>query len=178
MNQKEQTWECFCDESHYHMRREHLNRLERELDEAREEAKRVRGLTEHRFKKAKRGKWLNEFVASWRIGSIKQRINWKSLMMRLTVGRPNTRLSYEIDRWKTEYEIVASRLRGKKHPLDNGIVAEDEVIPLLTTERDEARKEAEEYRRLLSQLYIDINITHSGYARRELNEMFRYENMN
>ena len=43
--------------------------------------------------------------------------------------------------WKIEYEIVVARLRGKKHPNDNGIVAPDEIIPKLTRERDEAREE-------------------------------------
>ena len=46
----------------------------------------------------------------------------------------------DAEHWKTEYEIVADRLRGKKHERDNGIIAEDEIIPKLTRERDEARE--------------------------------------
>ena len=42
--------------------------------------------------------------------------------------------------WKTEYEIVVDRLRGRKHPRDNGIIADDEIIPKLERERDEARE--------------------------------------
>ena len=42
--------------------------------------------------------------------------------------------------WKTEHEIVVARLRGKKHPRDNGIVAGDEIIPKLTRQRDELRE--------------------------------------
>jgi len=47
----------------------------------------------------------------------------------------------DAEHWKTEYEIVEYRLRGKKHQRDNGIMAEDEIIPKLTRERDEAQKE-------------------------------------
>jgi len=46
----------------------------------------------------------------------------------------------DAEHWKTEYEIVEYRLRGKKHQRDNGIMAEDEIIPKLTRERDEARE--------------------------------------
>lgn len=44
----------------------------------------------------------------------------------------------ERDHWKTEYEIVEARLCGKKHPRDNGIFSEHEIIPKLERERDEA----------------------------------------
>jgi hypothetical protein len=47
----------------------------------------------------------------------------------------------DLQHWKTEYEIVVARLRGEKHPRDNGIIAPDEIIPKLTCERDEARGE-------------------------------------
>jgi len=30
--------------------------------------------------------------------------------------------------WKIEYEIVEARLCGKKHPRDNGIVSDDEIV--------------------------------------------------
>ena len=33
--------------------------------------------------------------------------------------------------WKAEYEIVEARLCGWKHPRDNGIIFEHEVIPRL-----------------------------------------------
>lgn len=42
------------------------------------------------------------------------------------------------EHWKIEYEIVEDRLRGKKHQRDNGIISEEEIIPKLTRERDEA----------------------------------------
>lgn len=48
----------------------------------------------------------------------------------------------EAGHWKTEYEIVVDRLRGRKHPRDNGIIADDEIIPKLERERDEARQDA------------------------------------
>ena len=35
--------------------------------------------------------------------------------------------------WKSEYEIVEARLCGWKHPRDNGIIFEHEVIPILET---------------------------------------------
>lgn len=44
------------------------------------------------------------------------------------------------EHWKIEYEIVEARLRGKKHQRDNGIISEEEIIPKLTRERDEARE--------------------------------------
>lgn len=46
----------------------------------------------------------------------------------------------EICDWRTEYEIVAARLRGQKHPSDNGIISDEEIIPKLERERDEARE--------------------------------------
>lgn len=49
--------------------------------------------------------------------------------------------------WKTEYEIVVARLCGKKHPRDNGIFSEHEIIPKLTQERDEAREQVDRFRK-------------------------------
>ena len=46
----------------------------------------------------------------------------------------------DLEHWKTEYEIVVARLRGERHPHDNGIIAPDEIIPKLTCERDELQK--------------------------------------
>ena len=46
----------------------------------------------------------------------------------------------DADHWKIEYEIVVSRLCGVKHDRDNGIIAENEIIPVLRKERDEARE--------------------------------------
>ena len=46
----------------------------------------------------------------------------------------------DAEHWKTEYLIVAARLCGKKHPRDNGIISEHEIIPKLERERDEARE--------------------------------------
>ena len=40
--------------------------------------------------------------------------------------------------WKSEWEIVEARLCGWKHPRDNGIIFEHEIIPKLQRERDEA----------------------------------------
>ena len=53
----------------------------------------------------------------------------------------------DADHWKIEYEIVVSRLCGIKHERDNGIITENEIIPVLRKERDEAREKAERYRR-------------------------------
>ena len=47
--------------------------------------------------------------------------------------------------WKVEYEIVGARLCGWKHPRDNGIIFEHEIIPKLTQERDKAREDATNY---------------------------------
>ena len=46
----------------------------------------------------------------------------------------------DLEHWKIEYEIVVSRLCGIKHERDNGIIAENEIIPVLRKERDEARE--------------------------------------
>ena len=43
--------------------------------------------------------------------------------------------------WKSEWEIVEARLCGWKHPRDNGVTFEHEIIPVLRKERDEAREE-------------------------------------
>ena len=53
----------------------------------------------------------------------------------------------DAEHWKTEYLIVAARLCGKKHPRDNGIISEHEIIPKLTQERDEAREKLAEAKR-------------------------------
>ena len=47
----------------------------------------------------------------------------------------------DLEHWKSEWEIVEARLCGWKHPRDNGIIFEHEVIPVLRKERDEAREE-------------------------------------
>lgn len=46
--------------------------------------------------------------------------------------------------WKSEWEIVEARLCGWKHPRDNGITFEHEIIPVLRKERDEAREQAQQ----------------------------------
>ena len=46
----------------------------------------------------------------------------------------------DLEHWKSEYEIVVSRLCGIKHERDNGIIAENEIIPVLRKERDDARE--------------------------------------
>ena len=58
----------------------------------------------------------------------------------------------EAEHWKIEWEIVEARLCGWKHPRDNGIIFEHEIIPKLQRERDEARKEAEYYKERYEQL--------------------------
>lgn len=52
----------------------------------------------------------------------------------------------DTEHWKIEYEIVEDRLRGKKHQRDNGIISDEEIIPKLTSERNEAREKGERYR--------------------------------
>lgn len=49
-----------------------------------------------------------------------------------------------LEHWKSEWEIVEARLCGWKHPRDNGIIFEHEVIPVLRKERDEAREKLDE----------------------------------
>ena len=62
----------------------------------------------------------------------------------------------EAGHWKTEYEIVVDRLRGRKHPRDNGIIADDEIIPKLERERDEAMSDLE-FRRALYKVLEEAN---------------------
>ncbi len=50
----------------------------------------------------------------------------------------------ELEHWKIEYDIVEARLRGIKHERDNGIISENEVIPKLKRERNQARDQVEE----------------------------------
>ena len=47
----------------------------------------------------------------------------------------------DLEHWKSEWEIVEARLCGWKHPRDNGIIFEHEVIPVLRKELDDAREE-------------------------------------
>jgi hypothetical protein len=51
----------------------------------------------------------------------------------------------DAEHWKTEYLIVAARLCGKKHPRDNGIISEHEIIPKLERERDNWEQTAADY---------------------------------
>jgi len=85
-------------------------RLERERDEAREDLK----ITQEAWVKAK----------AERADALRKRDEARK----------------DAAHWKTEYEIVVARLCGKKHPRDNGIISEHEIIPKLTQERDEARR--------------------------------------
>ena len=64
----------------------------------------------------------------------------------------------EAAHWKTEYEIVVARLCGKKHPRDNGIISEQEIIPKLEHERDTAIIERDQVIDMWSHLYA---CTHS-----------------
>ena len=50
----------------------------------------------------------------------------------------------DAEHWKIEWEIVEARLCGWKHPRDNGIIFEHEIIPKLQRERDEAREKLDE----------------------------------
>ena len=50
----------------------------------------------------------------------------------------------DLAHWKSEWEIVEARLCGWKHPRDNGIIFEHEVIPVLRKELDEAREKMKE----------------------------------
>lgn len=64
----------------------------------------------------------------------------------------------EAEHWKTEYEIVVARLHGEKHPRDNGIISEHEIIPKLTRERDEAREDARLLAERLTRLELDSSL--------------------
>lgn len=57
--------------------------------------------------------------------------------------------------WKVEYEIVGARLCGWKHPRDNGIIFEHEIIPKLTQERDKALEDARLLSERLTRLELD-----------------------
>lgn len=48
--------------------------------------------------------------------------------------------------WKTEWKIVEARLCGWKHPCDNGIIFEHEVIPKLQQQLKEAQEELNDIR--------------------------------
>ena len=52
----------------------------------------------------------------------------------------------EAAHWKSEWEIVESRLCGWKHPRDNGIIFEHEVIPVLRKELDDAREDSDQWK--------------------------------
>ena len=72
----------------------------------------------------------------------------------------------DLEHWKTEYEIVVARLRGERHPRDNGIIALDEIIPKLTSERDEARAVLSNISHYLSCGLGDDNTGAQEYAAR------------
>ena len=61
----------------------------------------------------------------------------------------------DLEHWKSEWEIVEARLCGWKHPRDNGIIFEHEVIPVLRKELDEAREEARVLKAILDLLKKD-----------------------
>lgn len=67
----------------------------------------------------------------------------------------------EAGHWKTEYEIVVDRLRGRKHPRDNGIIADDEIIPKLERERDEAREALMK----IEEIFIDGEDTYEDWKK-------------
>ena len=58
----------------------------------------------------------------------------------------------DLEHWKSEWEIVEARLCGWKHPRDNGIIFEHEIIPVLRKERDEAREEVRVLKAILDLL--------------------------
>ena len=72
----------------------------------------------------KRGMWNDEILAFCR-----------------KLERERDEAKRDAEHWKIEYEIVADRLRGRKHPRDNGIIADDEIIPKLERERDELKEQ-------------------------------------
>lgn len=53
----------------------------------------------------------------------------------------------DAEAWKREALIADARIRGEKHPDDNGIVSPKELIPRLERELAEARELAENYRK-------------------------------
>ena len=60
------------------------------------------------------------------------------------VERERDEAREDLEHWKSEWEIVEARLCGWKHPRDNGIIFEHEVIPVLRKELDDARAVADE----------------------------------
>ena len=56
---------------------------------------------------------------------------WVPVDIARTLERERDEAREDADHWKVEWEIVEARLCGWKHPRDNGIIFEHEVIPRL-----------------------------------------------
>ena len=115
-------------------------KLERERDEARESTLRIDVLN---FKLRKE---LDD--AKSKIKSQADRIRYLEGATNHAKGTPlsvalreRDEARQDLEHWKSEWEIVEARLCGWKHPRDNGIIFEHEVIPVLRKELDDAREE-------------------------------------
>jgi hypothetical protein len=62
----------------------------------------------------------------------------------------------DLEHWKIEYEIAVSRLCGIKHKRDNGIIAENEVIPKLQCELDEAQAKLDQTKDALADASAEL----------------------
>ncbi len=124
----------------------HYERILRELDEAREELKHI---TEYGTDEINAAVELRQKLASVLVERddarkeveflkktpLRQRCqqlerlsdHWCDMHTVAAKGRDEAR--EEAAHWKAEYEIVEARLCGWKHPRDNGIIFEHEVIP-------------------------------------------------
>ena len=71
----------------------------------------------------------DKLLADWLKGRSEKIPDFAALARRLERERDEVR--EEAAHWKVEYEIVEARLCGWKHPRDNGIIFEHEVIPIL-----------------------------------------------
>jgi hypothetical protein len=130
-------------------------KLEKERDEAREFAKYVnqaslemeKNLFEARSNVKKLEEELDDALAELQ-SMTRKRDN--ALLSIATLGDQHERecaeLKEERDAWKSEALIMDARLRGVKHPNDNGIVSPDEVIPKLESEIVALKETAERYR--------------------------------
>ena len=121
---------------------EWAQQLERERDEAREDATnyyaRIGELERERDKAL--GKVEQQRKEIVRLNGATNHAGGTPLKIAL---RERDEAREEAAHWKTEYEIVVARLCGKKHPRDNGIISEHEIISKLTQERNEARARLE-----------------------------------
>ncbi len=68
-------------------------------------------------------------------------------------------LQGDVEAWKRETMIANARLRGEKHPDDNGAISPKEIIPKLQRELAEAREQRDALTKAMTE-YMDHHIQH------------------